>query len=167
MGMAPSLFSSRGLTLVEVVVATGVLVTVLAGLAQLLAVTSRRLADVGQTAVADAAAGQKLEGLLTAPWTVDAAGAPVSSPALETSPAGSLQNDTADYVDYLDEHGALAAGADAARGGAYVRRWSVRPTTPVDPDTLALEVCVFRAGGPHGDPSEALACVGSVKTRRP
>ncbi len=152
----------RGFSLIEVLVASALMVVALAGLAQL-AVASV-LAGDGSRAVTLAAvlASQKIEQLRALAWTVDAAGAPVSDTATDTSrsperPAGgtglapsppdALLEDTSGYCDYLDGHGrSLGGGSRPPAGTVFVRRWSIQPLA--GRDGLVMTVSVTRAGVP-------------------
>jgi len=113
----------RGSTLVEAVVAIGLLagaMTVLAGLSHL-AVRSTTMAR--ERSVAAILAVQKLEAL----------GRDVR--ALATSPGNALEADAAGFIEYVDARGRVTAG-DAA---AFVRRWSVIALAP-DAALLAIQV---------------------------
>jgi len=152
----------RGFSLIEVLVASALMVVALAGLAQL-AVASV-LAGDGSRAVTLAAvlASQKIEQLRALAWTVDAAGAPVSDTATDTSrsperPAGgtglapsppdALVEDTSGYCDYLDGAGrSLGGGSRPPAGTVFVRRWSIQPLA--GRDGVVMTVSVTRAGAP-------------------
>jgi hypothetical protein len=115
--------SERGTTLVEAVVAIGLLagaVVVLAGLSHL-AVRSATLAR--ERSLAGIQAVQKMEALCR------------DVRSLSTSPGDALDSDSPGFVEYLDARGNVTAG----EGAMFVRRWSVTAMTP-DADLLAIQV---------------------------
>ena len=84
--------SSRGFTLIETIVATAVLITAIAGLAQLFALSERFMRDSISSAVALVAAQDKVEMLNAVRFGYDDDGAPVSDPSLDPSPLVSLHD---------------------------------------------------------------------------
>ena len=180
---------SAGFSLVETIVATGLLATALVSIAQLLAIGTRANATARYGTLATMLAQQKIEQLRGLAWGFDASGLPLSdlstniavtpeSPAggkgLQTSPSNTLWRPTDGYVDYLDAQGlTLGGGSSAPRGTAYVRRWSIQPL-PSDPNgTLVLQVLVRRHSSdqsPAGEPAVSRtpdeALIVSVKTRK-
>jgi prepilin-type N-terminal cleavage/methylation domain-containing protein len=175
--------SSRGFTLIEVVVALAILAGVLASLPTVLLQVERAAAAARRSVVASIAAADKLEQLRGLAWGFDANGArvedvqsdasrsPVSATGgagLALSPGDSLDADVPGFVDYLDEDGRWVAGAASeGRGVALVRRWSVARPPEAPADTLLLCVRVLavpaRAGGP---PPAELARLATLKSRR-
>ena len=151
--------SARGFSLVEVIVAMGLLTVVSLGVAQLFAVSSRaNYVAKGQTS-ATSLAEQKLEQLRSLQWGFDAKeqGLPVSDTTtnlstdpptdqgagLNPSPSNSLQTNQAGYVDFLDGHGAyVGTGSVIPATAVYVRRWSVQPLPTNPNNTLILQVLV-------------------------
>ncbi|HUQ88226.1 MAG TPA: type II secretion system protein [Vicinamibacterales bacterium] len=158
-----SLSSARGFTLFETLVATGILVTALAGVAQLFVLGSHLTRQAGASGFALLAAQEKLESLRGQAFTYDASGLKATNAALEPSPRSSLSEDVAPYVDWLDDNGESQASADEA---AFTRRWRVTSLGDTTPDAIAIEVCVFpfvvsgRTGG-------ADACLSTIRTRQP
>lgn len=190
--MAQARFSSsRGFSLAEVLVSMGLLTTVSLGVAHLFAMTSRaNYVARGQTS-ATALAEQKLEQLRALTWGFDpdGEGLPVSDTTtnlsvdppsaaggsgLNPSPATSLQENTAGYVDYLDEHGGYVGTGTAVPGGAtYIRRWSIQPLPTNPNNTVVLQVLVTPVANEarQGDPTARQRLGGdavllSVKTRK-
>jgi type II secretory pathway pseudopilin PulG len=149
---------SAGFSLVETIVATGLLATSLVALAQLLAVGTQTNAVARSGTLATILAQQKMEQLRSLTWGFDVSGIPLSdvstntamapeSPTggtgLQPSPQDSLWRDSTGYVDYLNAAGeVLGGGPSIPRGTVYVRRWSIQPL-PADPNhTLVLQVLV-------------------------
>jgi type II secretory pathway pseudopilin PulG len=141
-----SLRSSRGFTLVEAVVAAALMATAIVFLAQLASLGARQSDSNRRTWTATVAAQSKLEELRAVPWTNA-----IQGRGLQLSPAQSLVEDVAGYVEALADVG-------------FTLRWAVSRFDGADPNTLILQVCVFRRA--HRDqPPEA--CVMTVRTRRP
>jgi prepilin-type N-terminal cleavage/methylation domain-containing protein len=186
--------SAKGFSLVEVLVAMGLLTVVSLGVAQLFAVSTRaNQVAKGQTSTT-ALAEQKLEQLRALTWgfDTDGQGLPVSDSSsnlstdpptatgngLNPSPTDSLESSSDGYVDYLDANGQyVGTGADIPANAVYVRRWAIQPLPTNPNNTLILQVFVTpvtnervrRAGtgGTSGQrrlPGDALLV--SVKTRK-
>jgi type II secretory pathway pseudopilin PulG len=139
--------SAGGFTLLEVLVALGCVVAVVAGSAQLvsIAVRSNRLA--GAMTVAVVLAEQKLEEILSADVP---------------SPAGSLAADVDGCFDFVDERGhVLGGGATPTVGAGYFRRWSIEPLAGNVGDMLVVQVLVTDAR--NAAPPVRIA---AAKTRR-
>ncbi len=85
-----SIASTRGFTLFETVIATGILVTALAGIAQLFILSSHLARQATASGMALVAAQAKLESLSGLRFAFDGAGAAVTDPGLQPSPASSL-----------------------------------------------------------------------------
>ena len=167
--------SNRGFSLVEVLVAMGILTAVSLGVAQLFALSARNnLTAKGQTSMT-AMAEQKLEQLRGLTWGFDLEGLglplsdtttnlAVSPPThdgsgLNPSPADSLEQNTAGFVDFLDGNGAWVGTGSTPPGSAvYIRRWSIQPLPTNPNNTLVVQVLVTPVT------SEA-ARVGSAFTR--
>ena len=156
--------STRGFTLVETLIATGLLVTAIAGLAHLFALSAQFTRDSGQFGVALAGAQDKLEALRALRFGYDDGGEIVTDPRLSASPAASLSEDVASYVDWLDESGGVLPGS---RGAEYVRRWRITAIASDEPEAIAIEVCVFSMHSANRDPQQADACLATVRVRQP
>jgi prepilin-type N-terminal cleavage/methylation domain-containing protein len=151
--------SSRGFSLVEVLVSMGLLTTVSLGVAQIFALTTRsNFVARGQTSTT-AMAEQKLEELRALTWGFDLQGQglplsdtttdlSVSPPTasgggLNPSPSTSLEANTPGYVDFLDADGTwVGTGTTPARSAVYIRRWSIQPLPTNPNNTLVLQVLV-------------------------
>lgn len=135
-----------GFSLIEVVVATGVLVVGVLGLAQVLLLAAVRTSEARAVTTATILARGKMEELRAADW-----------PTLTPSPPGVLGVDTPGFVDYLDASGAgLARGA----GVAFVRRWSILPL-PSDPTNAVVLQVLVETAARHAAQTRLL----SVRTR--
>ena len=154
-----------GFTLLETLIATAILVTALAGVAQLFVLTMRTTRDSGSHGVALAAAQAKLETLRSLQLAYGPAGERLTDPALEASPSQSLLEDTADYVDALDATGAVVVDDDA--GKAFIRRWAITPIDHEEPQAAVIEVCVFRSPADGLTPVAAEACLATIRSRQP
>ncbi len=190
MRMTPSRHISResGFSIVEVIVAMGILATALVAVAQMFAVATTANRNARTTTFTTVLAQQKMEQLRSLTWGFDALGLPASDTTtdltvvpeqssggvgLSPSPAGSLTRNTPGYVDYLGEYGQwLGTGATLANGTIYIRRWSVEPLPTNPNNTLILQVLVTRnrdRGGADTGAARRLpyeARLVSVKTRK-
>lgn len=115
----------------EVLIATALLATSLAALAELFVVSVKNNAVARHDTITTALAAQKLEQL-----RIDTGVVP--------SAVNTLQVNTSGYVDYLDQNGVRLDTAAAAipDGTAYIRRWSIEPI-PASA-ALVLQVLVTR-----------------------
>lgn len=104
-----------GASLVEALVAVGLIAGALVGVADLAARSVRSMSVARDRSVGALMAAQKIEQLLAQP----------SRPA--DSPAGSLEADTPGFVEHLDARGRVAGQDPDCEGTVYVRRWSVAP----------------------------------------
>lgn len=159
--------SHDGFTLIETVVATGILVTALAGLAQLLALSVRSTRDAGSQSAALIAAQDKVEALRALAFSYDAAGSPVTAPEFNIRDSGSLDEDTPGAVDDVDANGAIVADEDEGPGAVFTRRWRISPLDAFVPDAIVIEVCVFHAPADGMAPAVAAACLATVRARQP
>jgi type II secretory pathway pseudopilin PulG len=155
--------SARGFTLVETLVATGVLVTAVAGLAQLFALSVRFTRDSAQHGAALVAAQDKLESLRALRFTYDDSGATVTDPRLQPSPPTSLSENVDGFVDWLDEAGNLAIES----GASYARRWRITEIAADNPAAIAIDVCVFSMPVGDRDPVHADSCLATARVRQP
>lgn len=147
----------RGFTLIEVLIAMVVLMTVSLGVAQMFGYSIvTNMAARNQTSTATLAM-QKMEQLRGLTWGYDAAGLPLSDtttnlttqtsstsgPGLNPSPSGTLDANTQYYCDFLDQLGKwVGNGTVAPAGTAYIRRWAVDPLPTNPNNTLVLQVLV-------------------------
>jgi prepilin-type N-terminal cleavage/methylation domain-containing protein len=189
MGLAKSRSSGSdaGFSLIEVLVATLLLATALVTLAQLFGLSTRSNIGARNTTYTAMLAQQKLEELRALTWGFDTQGLPISDTSTDTaspdaaaggtglapSPAGTLANNTAGYVDYIGQFGnRLGGGAALPANTLYVRRWSVEPLPSNPNNTLILQVLVFRntdRGAANNGPGTLLpeeARLVTVKTRK-
>jgi ABC-type uncharacterized transport system permease subunit len=148
--------------LLETLVAAGVLVTLLASLAQLIVWSVSQAREAGSRVRAMGAVQDKIEKLRARAWTVDLDGNPVSDPALATSPSGALDVNTSGHVELVGAAGQVVFGPDAL----VVRRWAVEPIDSIAPDAIAITVCAFR---PPASAAQAGAdlCLSTVRVRQP
>ncbi len=153
--------SDAGFSLVEVLIAVGLLSAVALGIAQLFAASvNSNLAAKSQTS-GNVLAAQKMEQLRGLTWGFDsstsALGLPVSDATtnlstdppsaggsgLNPSPSGTLDQNAAGYCDYLDVNGKwIGNGTSPPEGTVYIRRWSVEPLPTNPNNTLILQVLV-------------------------
>lgn len=155
--------SLRGFTLVETLVATGILITAIAGLAQLFVLSVRFTRDAAQFGTALMAAQDKLEALRSLHFTYAETGVAITDPRLAASPPTALAVNSAGYVDWLDADG----NATIEHGAAHVRRWRITAIEGDDPAAIAIDVCVFAAPALHHGPDYAEACLATVRVRQP
>lgn len=182
--------SSKGFSLVEVLISMGLLTAVSLGVAQLFAVSTRaNYVARGQTSTT-AMAEQKMEQLRALTWGFDSEGQglPLSDTSsnlavepptqtgagLNPSPSDALEVNTAGYVDYLDAHGTwVGTGSTPPGSAAFIRRWAIRPLPTNPNNTLVLQVLVtpvasegsrVGAGPRRRMPGDAMLV--SVKTRK-
>ncbi len=142
--------ATSGFSLVEVLIATGLLVTAIASIALLFALATRANLDAGDTTWATVLAAQKIEELRTEPFP---------------------DRLTDQSVDYLDTSGETLDATASAGRRAYTRRWWIAPL-PSASDTVAVTVVVSRYR--HGDGSlpdsggrlGSAARVVTLRTRR-
>jgi type II secretory pathway pseudopilin PulG len=167
----PAIPRHGGFSLIEAVIATGLLATLVVGLGQVFLISSRAIHIARVRTLAAILAGQKMEQLRSLSWahspgggllsdvTTNLAVEPPSAggPGLSGAPLGALDQDVPLYVDYADASGARTPTATSA---AFVRRWSVSPLASDPQNLLMLEVRVVTVGG--GD-----ARLASIKARRP
>lgn len=105
---------SAGFTLVETLVAMGLLATGLVAMAQLGVESVRAGLVAGAITQASILASSKVEQLRTGPLT--------------PSPPGTLDANVPGHVDHLDRAGrVVGAGVDPPGDAAFTRRWAVAP----------------------------------------
>jgi len=159
MAQARSSFNSRGFSLIEVVVAMGILTVVSLGVAQLFAASTRVNVMARSQTSTTMLAEQKMEQIRSLTWGFDTngEGLPVSdtasdltvSPAtqngsgLNPSPTDSLERNTIGFVDFVDAGGEWVGTGSTPPGTAvYVRRWSIQPLPTNPNNTLVIQVLV-------------------------
>jgi prepilin-type N-terminal cleavage/methylation domain-containing protein len=162
--MRKALDPRAGFTLIEVVVALGLMVTVSIGVAHLFAMAVRSGAAAREQTASTILAAAKLEQLRSLTWSYDATSTtPVprsdstanlsldipddSGTGLMPSPSGTLSTNTPPFVDYLDEQGRwVGNGSTPPREAMFVRRWAVQPLPESPARTLILSVRVTTIG---------------------
>ena len=148
--------SEDGITLLDALMATAILVTVTTGVAGLLTWSTRVVAVAGTETTAVWLAQQKLEQLAALEWSVDERGLlrsdestsvavdpmRASGPGLRASPGSAADVDTPEYMDFTGSNGGWRGSADPRPGAAFVRRWSVVPFAADPQNTLVITVSV-------------------------
>jgi hypothetical protein len=146
--------SQDGFTLVEVLVAALLVITLVVNVAALGAIAVRTAITARRQTSTSLLAIQKMEHLLALTWgsagaapavalsdlTTDLSRDPPSNAGvgLSPSPAGSLDQNLPGYVDYLDEAGVwVGTGPEPPPRCVFVRRWSIEPIAS-DPDNLLV-----------------------------
>ena len=147
---------SRGFTLLEVVIALGILCVGVLMVAQLLGTGAEGVALSRAQTMTVTLASARLEQLAALTFVFDDAGLRVTDMATDLSarnpgPGGrglssagtdSLQTSTDGFADYLDAHGRwVGAGTSVPADAVFVRRWSIDPLAG-SPDGLVLQVLV-------------------------
>jgi type II secretory pathway pseudopilin PulG len=179
---------ARGFSIIEVLMATALMVTAVASLAQLFALSTKRNTSAKNTTFAALLAQQKMEQLRALTWGFDVIGLPITDTSTDTtkspetgggtglspSPVNTLQQNVVGYVDYLDAKGQSLGGASAVPpvSAVYIRRWMVEPLPTNPNNTIVLQVLVTRyrdrgtadGGSVTRLPDEAR--IISVKTRK-
>jgi type II secretory pathway pseudopilin PulG len=181
--------AERGFSLLETLVAVGIMTAALVALAQLFVVGTQANRGARVTTFTATLAQEKMEQLRGLTWGFDPIGLPLSDTSTDTSqvpesptggtglapsPAGTLSTNTAGYCDFLDANGkSLGGGSNPPDNTAFIRRWSIEPL-PTDPNnTLVIQVLVTRlrdrgaadtAPGVKRLPEESR--ILSVKTRK-
>lgn len=159
--------ASDGFTLLETVVATGILVTALAGIAQLFALSVRSTHAAGSDGAALTAAQDKIEWLRSLDFGYGPVGEPVTDPELTWAGGGSLDEDIPGLVDELDSSGAVVDVARDEHGAAFTRRWRLTRIDRYLPEAVAIEVCVWRWTADIKSPRTADVCLATVRGRQP
>ena len=157
---------AAGFALLEVLIASAIVITIAAGASLVAAMTIRASQRARMRTFATIAAIQRMEQLRSLAWTHITTPGPVLSmstsdvttdvsrdpatdagPGLLPSPAGTLDRNVGGYVDYLDATGRWVGNGPALPGsGVYIRRWAIAPSAS-DPDNiLALTVVVGMRG---------------------
>src|SRR5215208_4624818 len=127
----------RGCSLLEALIATTIVATAVAALAQVAALAIHANANAKATTFTALLAQQKMEQLRALTWSFDPAGVPrtdtttnlaaaaaAGGSGLAASPADALGHDAVGYCDFLDRYGRpLGGGPPMPAGAVYVRRW--------------------------------------------
>jgi type II secretory pathway pseudopilin PulG len=152
-----------GFSLLEAIVASGLMAGALAALGQMFAISVANNRSARAASYATVLAQQKMEQLRGLTWGFDALGmpisditsntaAPVETPTggtgLSQSPVGTLASNTDGWVDYVDQAGNVLGGGTGLRPGAvYVRRWAIQPLPSNPADTIVIHVFVMTLVG--------------------
>lgn len=126
-----SIPDSRGITLVEVVVALGLLSGAIVTLAQLSGLAVRANLSARVATLAAVLAAQKMEQLRALPGVE------------QQPPGGSVQTDIAGFFEHFDGVGRpMPAGSSAPMPAVFVRRWSIErlPSEPARSRVLRVRV---------------------------
>jgi type II secretory pathway pseudopilin PulG len=127
---------ARGSSLVEVVVAMGLVVGAVGAVAPLVVLATRANLQAGRTSFAAVVAQAKLEALL-----------PDLDLGLNPSPAGTLDTNIDGYFDFVDRHGrTLGSGEVPPPGTDFIRRWSVQRVADADTTIVQVQVINVRSG---------------------
>lgn len=176
----PRTRGERGVSLVETLVAAGLLAVLVGSVLPVTGLVARAGADARLRARAHTAAASHLERLRALPWYALPDGSAVRDSAsrvsvdgflaggagLDDAPPGVLDVDTAGYADAADGGGVTTAGT-----APLVRRWEVR-AHPVEADCRVIRVEVagrraLLAGVPMARAAlaraESLVCVAGVR----
>ena len=172
--------SSKGFSLVEVIISMGLLTTMSLGVAQLFAASTNANRVSRNSTSTIALAEQKMEQLRSLTWGFDlqGQGLPVSDTTtnlavyphradgsgLNPSPSGTLSENTAGYVDFLDAQGNwIGTGTTAPANAMFVRRWAIVPLPTNPNNTLVFQVLV----SPMSNESSRTASPGATRRRMP
>ncbi len=180
--------AEAGFSIIEVLVATGLLATALVALAQLFGIATATNQAAKNSTLTMMLAQQKIEQLRALQYTFDRVGLPVQDTAtdlavypplatggkgLSPSTDNTLQANTDGYVDYLDHYGKTLGGGTVVPGNAaFIRRWSIEPLPTNPNNVIILQVLVTRqrdrgtgnAGSVSRGPEEARLM--TIKSRK-
>jgi len=143
--------TESGFSLIEVLVAIGIIVVLVTSVSQLFAVATRLNVDARVRTAATLLAMEKLEELRELAFGFDSQGVTLTDVTTDTSPAvmagggtglmpgGSIDQSVAGYSDSLDLFGRRA---DLARAG-FVRRWAIEPLRTDTANGLVFSVVVL------------------------
>ncbi|HXH23784.1 MAG TPA: hypothetical protein VNI78_00960 [Vicinamibacterales bacterium] len=152
--------SDGGSTLVEVLVATLIMIVGVLGIAQLFTLSIGNNLSARSNTFATMLAEQKLEQLRALTWGFDIDGLPVSDYSTDTavspesptggtglrpSPPAALQENTPGYVDHLTADGRIVGrDREPPPDAVYTRRWSIEPLPTNPNNTIIIQVLVTR-----------------------
>jgi hypothetical protein len=154
----------RGATLIEAIVAGGLLVTIATGTATLITLAHRLGIQAEQLMAATSIATARLQTLRAIPWDYGLDGSAGEVATLAPTPVDALERNTAGCSEVLDNTG-RAVSEPGAGPDTYTVRWKIRPSLAAVGDTRSIEICVFVWPASAGAPP--LACVASTRTRQP
>jgi len=153
--------SESGFSLIETMVATGLLAGAVVVLGQMFAIAMADTTSARTGTFAAVLAEQKMEQLRGLTWGFDIIGLPLTDttsnialpiqsaaggPGLSPSPSDSLRSNVDGYVDYIDQFGRIIGGGTTVPGATvYIRRWSVEPLPTNPNNTVILQVVVTRS----------------------
>jgi type II secretory pathway pseudopilin PulG len=141
----------RGFSLIETVVAAGIVAGAFAALAQVFALSIAHNVAARNGSTAMLLAAQKMEqlrGLI---------------PGIDLNEGGTLGSSVAGFADYLDQAGnILGVDGSVPPGTVYVRRWSVAAMS-AKPDLLVIQVMVTK---PVPEPVVDAASLVTLRSRR-
>jgi prepilin-type N-terminal cleavage/methylation domain-containing protein len=159
--MAPAEFnsSSRGFSLIEVLISLGILTAVSLGVAQLFAVSTRANLTARSNTFTTALAEQKMEQIRGLTWGFDAEGLGLpesdttanlsaypsgqNGTGLNPSPVDALESNKPGYFEFVDANGTwVGNGTTPPATAAYIRRWSILPLPTNPNNTLVIQVLV-------------------------
>lgn len=177
---------ASGFALLEVLITAALVIAIAGGASHMLGVAVRATYEARVRTMASLYASQKIEQLRSLAWThvttldpaismsssdltTDLSVDPASDagPGLLPSPAGTLERDVGFYVDYLDETGRVARGADGRLPDAavFIRRWAVRPLD-ADPDNMLVLTVVVTTRAPGGGITPDAARLVTIVARK-
>lgn len=178
MAKSASSKSESGFSLIETMVATGLLAGAVVVLGQMFAISMADNTSARTGTFAAVLAEQKMEQLRGLTWGFDIIGLPLTDtssnialpiqagtggPGLSPSPSDSLRSNVDGYVDYVDQFGRIIGGGTTVPAQAlYIRRWSVEPLPTNPNNTVILQVVVTKSRNRGAADSE----VGSTRRLR-
>jgi len=122
-----------GCSLLEAIVAIGLMAGALASLGQMVAISVAINRSARDRSDATVLAQQKMEQLLVE--------SRLGGTGWRPSPGGSLTSNIDGWFDYVDRSGQSLGGSEAL-GSVYIRRWAIEPLPSSPTDTLAVHVLV-------------------------
>lgn len=150
----------QGFSLLEVMLALALVAGTLGVVAHLLLVATRARGTAREITLSTALAAQKIEqvralafglrfdGSVVHDASSDLGGWPETRSGghgLSASPSGTLDTNTAGFVDYLDASGRWVGSGTSPPGTArFARRWSIEPADGSTPSALRVRVLVCR-----------------------
>ena len=147
-----ALVPEDGFSLIETLVATGLLVVAVVTLAQLFGIAVRSNVASRDVTYATVLAVQKLEELRA-----------IDTEFIDPSPPMALSADTPGWVDYVDRFGRTLEGQNRPRKTAYLRRWSI-DRADID-GAWIVQVLVIPASPEHGEGGRSAEEVQLVTVR--